>query len=362
MTKRFGFTLAEVLITLGIIGVVAAMTIPTLVANYQEKSWNTSAQVFERKLTEALRVMNTQQTLAGHTTTQSFVDELAKHFKIVKTCDSNNLKNCVEENITWNIIDISNGGSESETLNLANLKTAADLGKSDWGTETIGVQFANGTTAIMAYDPECKQDPYSNQVTGMSCISMIYDTSGGKSPNTTSKDIRAYNNRIANCAFKSGSTCFGQPFIPEPHKWNGCDDMGNSTNEEDRKIMSEYGISCMAHWDGQMDYWAGGVKVCGGTDKMPTIQQLAIIANYIYERTDIDEWTISEDVSRNDKKAYALGFKFNTGENFNVWSGYLDYGNSPYYALPRQFNPTYTSFDYGGDRKNNNVQVICVEN
>ena len=32
MTKRFGFTLAEVLITLGIIGVVAAMTIPTLIA------------------------------------------------------------------------------------------------------------------------------------------------------------------------------------------------------------------------------------------------------------------------------------------------------------------------------------------
>ena len=35
--KKLGFTLAEVLITLGIIGVVAAMTIPTLIANYQEK-------------------------------------------------------------------------------------------------------------------------------------------------------------------------------------------------------------------------------------------------------------------------------------------------------------------------------------
>lgn len=33
MKKKFGFTLAEVLITLGIIGVVAAMTIPTLIAN-----------------------------------------------------------------------------------------------------------------------------------------------------------------------------------------------------------------------------------------------------------------------------------------------------------------------------------------
>lgn len=35
--KKIAFTLAEVLITLGIIGVVAAMTMPSLIANYQEK-------------------------------------------------------------------------------------------------------------------------------------------------------------------------------------------------------------------------------------------------------------------------------------------------------------------------------------
>lgn len=35
--EKFAFTLAEVLITLGIIGIVAAMTIPTLIQNYQEK-------------------------------------------------------------------------------------------------------------------------------------------------------------------------------------------------------------------------------------------------------------------------------------------------------------------------------------
>jgi prepilin-type N-terminal cleavage/methylation domain-containing protein len=35
--KKPAFTLAEVLITLGIIGVVAAMTIPTLINNYQKK-------------------------------------------------------------------------------------------------------------------------------------------------------------------------------------------------------------------------------------------------------------------------------------------------------------------------------------
>ena len=38
-TRIGGFTLAEVLITLGIIGVVAAMTIPTLIKNYQKTVW-----------------------------------------------------------------------------------------------------------------------------------------------------------------------------------------------------------------------------------------------------------------------------------------------------------------------------------
>ena len=42
MTKRFGFTLAEVLITLGIIGVVAAMTIPTLIANTSSTQFKTA--------------------------------------------------------------------------------------------------------------------------------------------------------------------------------------------------------------------------------------------------------------------------------------------------------------------------------
>lgn len=38
MTKfNNGFTLAEVLVTLGIIGVVSAMTVPTLMQNYQRK-------------------------------------------------------------------------------------------------------------------------------------------------------------------------------------------------------------------------------------------------------------------------------------------------------------------------------------
>ena len=39
LKHKAAFTLAEVLITLGIIGVVAALTLPNLIANYQEKVW-----------------------------------------------------------------------------------------------------------------------------------------------------------------------------------------------------------------------------------------------------------------------------------------------------------------------------------
>ena len=41
-SNRKGFTLAEVLITLGIIGVVAAITIPTLVSKFQMKTFETA--------------------------------------------------------------------------------------------------------------------------------------------------------------------------------------------------------------------------------------------------------------------------------------------------------------------------------
>lgn len=37
MKKKLAFTLAEVLITLGIIGVVAAMTIPNLIASNEKE-------------------------------------------------------------------------------------------------------------------------------------------------------------------------------------------------------------------------------------------------------------------------------------------------------------------------------------
>ena len=99
--KFKAFTLAEVLITLAVIGIVAALTIPALVKNYQERTWGTASQVFERKLEEALKSMNAQETLAGYSTTKDFVNELSKHIKITKICENDNLTSCFVNKIYW---------------------------------------------------------------------------------------------------------------------------------------------------------------------------------------------------------------------------------------------------------------------
>ena len=51
-----GFTLAEVLITLGIIGVVAAMTIPTLISNVSRKQHLTAFKKKYAEITEAVKL------------------------------------------------------------------------------------------------------------------------------------------------------------------------------------------------------------------------------------------------------------------------------------------------------------------
>ena len=59
MYNKFkGFTLAEVLITLGIIGVVAALTLPSLIQNYQKQVWvqqlKKTVSVFENGFKKAM--------------------------------------------------------------------------------------------------------------------------------------------------------------------------------------------------------------------------------------------------------------------------------------------------------------------
>lgn len=90
---KFGFTLAEVLITLGIIGVVAAITIPNLIANQQKKAIGSQIAEAQSILTQAVRqyTANTDEEGSSEFDTtlspQAFAEKYFKpYLKIARIC------------------------------------------------------------------------------------------------------------------------------------------------------------------------------------------------------------------------------------------------------------------------------------
>ncbi len=351
MIKKKGFTLAEVLITLAIIGVVAAMTIPTLIQNYQKHAWNTASMVFQRKLGDALTVMNSQGTLAGYSSTEDFVAELAKHMKISKICRNNDLMSCFSDKVFW--------GTENEEIDMTKVKTVKDFGRDDWeDTDIIGTMFADGTTGLIAYNKGCRQDPYSNRVIttskegiGTDCLAILYDTTGFKTPNTQQEDLRGLNIKSlggSSCAFEINGICFTAPFTPAP-----------ITIAECEKLKDELQIQ-ECHYDD--DYWAGAVKTCGGVNKMPTMAQIAEIANYIFNTSDIGAYTDKiNNVTLDYNKAADLGFTVTQNSSFLIWSN-EETTNDPDglgLASSRDFYPTETMWNNGA-RFFDAPQAVCL--
>ena len=111
--KKTGFTLAEVLITLGIIGVVAAMTIPTLITNYQKKQFEAQFAKTYSTIMNGFRLYLADQyctTSVCSPIQDYYVEALADEnytnidkvfstaFKVAKTCKGNSeIRGCLAE-------------------------------------------------------------------------------------------------------------------------------------------------------------------------------------------------------------------------------------------------------------------------
>ena len=105
------FTLAELLITLGIIGVVAALTLPSVVQNYQKRSLEVATQKFYSVMSQAIKqymadegvddLRNTPLACSSNPGTyedscdspeaiNSIRNFATKYLSIVKTCEQEN--------------------------------------------------------------------------------------------------------------------------------------------------------------------------------------------------------------------------------------------------------------------------------
>ncbi len=105
-TRRVAFTLAEVLITLGIIGIVSAMTIPTLISNYQEKVTVTKLKKMFSTLSNAYQLYRVDnpapQTfpITEEGAIQAF-EVFKPYLKIAKDCGTDDAFGCTYEGVYY---------------------------------------------------------------------------------------------------------------------------------------------------------------------------------------------------------------------------------------------------------------------
>ena len=347
-----GFTLAEVLITLGIIGVVAAITLPTLNAAINKKVRAEQIRTVKYKFTKATEKMAAQGLIGPYDSTAAFVAELQNHLKIMKVCPSTKIRDCWPYD-TVTLLD----GKEweiSKTQTGKHLKME-DSDTADYSSPNVGIITGDGTPMILSYNTKCEaldpvksytwstedNKPVSNATA--SCVAAVFEINGKKRPNKQNDDVALFNaNGLGtSCAIEIDGKCFGSAFIPAP-----------LTIAECEAHKGELGIKYCEY---DNDYWAGAVKQCGGVNNMPTLNDLAKIASAIYKGNP--SVGANQDVDHLD---YEAGTATSLGlpePYFHLWSGEE---NSSYHASVRYFTPTYTNWDDLFGRLNSAFHAVCL--
>ena len=167
---KSAFTLAEVLITLGIIGVVAAMTIPTLIGNYKFSVLNNQLKTVYSDLNQAATLFKVHNEIsvseyAASTSATSALDLFSKEYTTV--LNRNNM----------------NAGTKDENgYRLEPYETHSITGKGS------GALFCDDSYYM--YDPQGRIISFDNKPSGYEngpkvCI----DVNGLKKPNSLGQDI-----------------------------------------------------------------------------------------------------------------------------------------------------------------------------
>ncbi len=199
--------MAEILLSLTIIGVVAAITLPALTGNINERTWNTQRKALYARFTQAIALMPalngygkfTQETDSDgsistieDTAAETFVTNgLAKVLKINNICDSEHLADCgISSKITTMYGSVTSlplkldglGGYDGHEM--SGIKP----------TKAAAFETANGESIAVYYNPVClgnwKIDGRLRSYVGHDlCANFIFDLNGNKGPNTVGKDI-----------------------------------------------------------------------------------------------------------------------------------------------------------------------------
>jgi len=198
--------MAEILLSLTIIGVVAAITLPSLTGNINERTWNTQRKALYARFSQAIALMpalngygtlteDASGSVTADTAAETFVtDGLSKVLKINNICDSEHLQDCgISSKITT-----FTGSAISFPVTMHNLngifsqELNSSFPYSQVDTKAAAFETQNGESIAAFYYPYCRNSLEESGVfdaQSRMCVNFVYDLNGSKGPNTVGKDI-----------------------------------------------------------------------------------------------------------------------------------------------------------------------------
>ncbi len=328
--KKRAFTLAEVLITIVTLGILAVMVLPSFHSGINDKVYENSKKVFKGKFKEALHRMRVDGALAKrYDTTREFVDTLSKYIRIGQICDNTDLVSCFPSEV--------NASKNAILYDTTQLKTTDNLGAT-FTADLVGMAFGDGTKAIIGYNPTCRiMSTYDVNANVTECLVMIYDVNAKQDPNTIDYDMATIN--LNNDADDDDEIEIGEVFTPRSYTYNECIDAVNKGAP----------IKACKSDD---DYWAYSVDKCFKQGKrLPTRLELKEIANKLYGETvslsgNTEGLTIADNSIWSD-----LG-----GANAYFWSA-DEYGATVSYYRYFSVSSTYGRND---TRNHSNFKAFCL--
>lgn len=177
--KIWAFTLAEVLITLGVIGVVAAMTIPDLISNFRKRQVETQTKAIYSTIQQAIKfadydgVSYDTSILDGNDASikEWFDSFLSAHLKVEHVC-------------------INKPGCWHEMGVVKNLLNAAPRYENDNGIGGNIITFTIAKGAYFNIDGNTAEDMASFGIdTEHDGLTFYFDANGSRKPNRIGKDI-----------------------------------------------------------------------------------------------------------------------------------------------------------------------------
>jgi len=209
--------MAEILLSLTIIGVVAAITLPSLTGNINERTWNTQRKALFARMSQAISLMPSMNgygvsggvgsgsSMVADNATETFLTAgLSKVLKINNICDHEHVQDCG----IVSTINTMAGSQLTVPLDLYTLdgkfsNTGIQVGASTYSTPNYvaaAFETQNGESIITYYNANCRTMVINDEHWGaygivtnvaepVMCANFIYDLNGSKGPNTVGKDI-----------------------------------------------------------------------------------------------------------------------------------------------------------------------------